>query len=62
MYSLIVTAKMNDVDPQAWLARPLDVEQGVDPADRPQRQGRDDCRLLALSFATGVLRRSWPSC
>jgi hypothetical protein len=42
--------------------RPLDVEQGVDPADRPQRQGRDDCRLLALSFATGVLRRSWPSC
>jgi hypothetical protein len=23
--------------------RPLDVEQGVDPADRFQRQGRDDC-------------------
>lgn len=24
MYSLIVTAKMNDVDPQAWLADVLD--------------------------------------
>jgi len=23
MYSLIVTAKMNDVDPQAWLANVL---------------------------------------
>ena len=23
MYSLIVSAKMNDVDPQAWLARVL---------------------------------------
>jgi hypothetical protein len=24
MYSLIVTAKMNDIDPQAWLADVLD--------------------------------------
>ena len=35
--------------------RPLDVEQGVDPADHFQRQGRDHCRRLALSLATGVL-------
>ena len=33
MYSLIVTAKMNDVDPQAWLA---DVLARI--ADHPARQ------------------------
>jgi len=35
--------------------RPLDLEQHIDPADRFQRQRRDHRRLLALSFATGVL-------
>src|ERR1700693_571653 len=35
--------------------RPLDLEQGVNPADRFQRQRRDHCRLLALSLATRVL-------
>jgi hypothetical protein len=35
--------------------RPLDVEQGIDPADHFQRQRRDHCRRLALSFATCVL-------
>src|SRR5664280_587200 len=35
--------------------RPLDLEQGIDPADHLQRQGRDHWRLLALSPATRVL-------
>jgi hypothetical protein len=30
-------------------------KQGVDPADRFQRQRRDDCWGLALSFTTRVL-------
>src|SRR5882672_6925039 len=34
---------------------PLDLEQGVDPADCFQRQRGDHCRLLALSLATRVL-------
>ena len=33
MYSLIVTAKMNEVDPQAWLADVLDRIAGY-PAHR----------------------------
>src|SRR6202167_4331538 len=35
--------------------RPLDLEQGVNPADRFQRQRRDHCWLLAFSLAARVL-------
>ena len=34
MYSLIVTAKMNDIDPEAWLADVL-VRIAAHPAHRP---------------------------
>ncbi len=33
MYSLIVTSKMNDLDPQAWLAEAL-ARIAADPAHR----------------------------
>ena len=39
MYSLIVTAKMNDVDPQAWLA---DVLARI--ADHPATGSTNYCR------------------
>ena len=35
--------------------RPLDVEQGVDPAHHLDRDGRERDRLLARSAASGVL-------
>ena len=48
VYSLIVTAKLNDVDPQAWLA---DVLARI--ADHPVRR-LDELAVLALGRGTGA--------
>ena len=50
MYSLIVTAKLNDIDPQAWLA---DVLARI--ADLPQHRLAE---LTPLELATRHLKRS----
>ena len=51
MYSLIVTAKMNDVDPQAWLA---DVLTRI--ASHPV-QKLDELLAWALASASAAPRR-----
>jgi hypothetical protein len=58
MYSLIVTAKMNDVDPQAWLA---DVLARI--AEHPVQKTRPVASLdLAIPRATsGCLIMAAPS-
>ena len=50
MYSLIVTAKLNDVDPQAWLAHVL-----ASIANHPSHQLDD---LLPWNWAASSDRRA----
>ena len=45
MYSLIVTAKLNNVDPQAWLA---------DVLARIAEHGQQDRRTLAVELAAAL--------
>jgi len=71
MYSLIVTAKMNDIDPQAWLADVLARLPGTTASRvpdllpwnwQPQSAGaRHDhglCRMLTLTVTPRSARRS----
>ena len=48
MYTLIVTAKMNDIDPQAWLAdtlsRKTDIRSCVCVASAKQNQRGENLR------------------
>ena len=69
MYSLIVSAKMNDVDPQAWLAHVL-ASIAQHPASRLDEllpwnwaptSGRDPPgRLNTAAVLTGGIRLFWP--
>jgi IS66 C-terminal element len=48
MTTLIMTAKLNDVDPQAWLA---DVRQARVPLTQPRFQSSQNGRALFLAYA-----------
>ena len=61
MYSIVVTAKMNDVDPQAWLADVLTriAEHPAHRLDEPSayRSAEIEAKLRASAYNSRIYRR-----